>query len=184
MTNSNQTVNATDTKSAIPSFDSHAKAILKSAIATDKIQAKHSEIVNTSFQKHVDNFAILVGRDKKACNMLRESIVNSQVVIDSVAQGLMEEKTFTEYAQSAMRALHFNVDFLPTLKNNKDYKLPWSKKVSTDTAKKAGKVEVTDMPAFFATMKKAISQARLLNQALTVGLLLDICIELDPEFKE
>ena len=33
-------------------------------------------------------------------------------------------------------------------------------------------------------MKKAISQARLLNQALTVGLLIDICIELDPEFKE
>jgi hypothetical protein len=183
MTNSNQTVNATDTKSAIPSFDLHAKAILKSAIATDKIQAKHSEIVNTSFQKHVDNFAILVGRDKKACNMLRESIVNSQVVIDSVAQGLMESKTFVEYAQSAMRALHFNVDFLPTLKNNKDYKLPWSKKAS-DPVKKAGKVEVTDMPAFFATMKKAISQARLLNQALTVGLLIDICIELDPEFKE
>jgi hypothetical protein len=184
MTNSNQTVNATDTKSAIPSFDSHAKAILKSAIATDKIQAKHSEIVNTSFQKHVDNFATLVGRDKKACNMLRESIVNSQVVIDSVAKGLMEEKTFTEYAQSAMRSLHFNVDFIPSLKGNADYKLPWSKKASTNTAKKAGKVETTDMPAFFATMKKAISQARLLNQALTVGLLIDICIELDPEFKE
>jgi hypothetical protein len=183
MTNSNQTVNATDTKSAIPSFDSHAKAILKSAIATDKIQAKHSEIVNTSFQKHVDNFAILVGRDKKACNMLRESIVNSQVIIDSVAQGLMEQKTFVEYAQSAMRALHFNLGFTPTLKNNKDYKLPWSKKAS-DPVKKAGKVETTDMPAFFATMKKAISQARLLNQALTVGLLIDICIELDPEFKE
>ena len=183
MSNLNQTVNATDTKSAIPSFDSHAKAILKSAIATDKIQAKHSEIVNTSFQKHVDNFAILVGRDKKACNMLRESIVNSQVIIDSVAQGLMESKTFVEYAQSAMRALHFNLGFTPTLKNNKDYKLPWSKKTS-DPVKKAGKVETTDMPAFFATMKKAISQARLLNQALTVGLLIDICIELDPEFKE
>jgi hypothetical protein len=184
MTTSNQTVTATATTSAIPSFDNYARAILKSAIATDKIQAKHSEIVNTSFQKHVDAFAINIGRDKKACNMLRESIVNSQVVIDSVAQGLMEEKTFTEYAQSAMRALHFNLGFTPTLKNNKDYKLPWSKKVSTDTTKKAGKVETTDMPAFFATMKKAISQARLLNQALTVGLLLDICIELDPEFKE
>jgi len=83
-----------------------------------------------------------------------------------------------------MRALHFNLGFTPTLKNNKDYKLPWSKKASTSPDKKAGKVEVTDMPAFFATMKKAISQARLLNQALTVGLLLDICIELDPEFKE
>jgi len=59
MTNTEKTVNVTATTnvSSIPSFDAHARAILKSAIATDKIQAKHSEIVNTSFQKHVDNFA-------------------------------------------------------------------------------------------------------------------------------
>jgi len=114
----------------------------------------------------------------------RESIVNSQVVIDSVAKGLMEEKTFTEYAQSAMRALHFNVGFEPSLKNNKDYKLPWSKKASTAPDKKAGKVKTTDMPAFFETMRKAIEQCVALNLLMTKGLLIDACLELDENFKE
>lgn len=184
MTSSKKTVDVTDTKNTIPSFDNRAKIIIDAFKGFDKAQSKLSDTVATTMQKHVDEFAILVGRDKKACEMLRTSIVDSQIVIDADASGLMQKKTFTEYAQSAMRALHFNVSFLPTLKNNADYKLPWSKKASTDTTKKAGKIETTDMPAFFATMKKAISQARLLNQALTVGLLLDICIELDPDFKE
>jgi hypothetical protein len=95
----------------------------------------------------------------------------------------MQKKTFTEYAQSAMRALHFNVAFVPTLKNNKDYKLPWSKKAS-DPVKKAGEVKTTDLPAFLETMKKAISQGRLLGYDFTCSLLLDACLELDPEFKE
>ena len=172
------------TVSTVPSFDKRAKTIIDAFKGFDKAQSKLSDTIATTMQQHVDEFAILVGRDKKACEMLRTSIVDSQIVIDADASGLMQKKTFTEYAQSAMRALHFNVSFLPTLKNNADYKLPWSKKASTDTPKKAGKIETTDMPAFFATMKKAISQARLLNQALTVGLLLDICIELDPDFKE
>jgi len=169
---------------SIPSFDAHAKTIINAYKGFDKAQSKLSDTIATSMQRHVDAFAVSVGRDKKACEMLRASIVDSQIVIDADAQGLMAKKTFVEYAQSAMRALHFNVDFVPTLKNNADYKLPWSKKASTSPDKKAGKVETTDMPAFFATMKKAISQARLLNQALTVGLLIDICVELDPEFKE
>ena len=184
MASNKKTVNATDTKSTIPSFDKRATVIIDAFKGFDKAQTKLSDTIATTMQQHVDDFAVNVGRDKKACEMLKTSIVDSQIVIDADASGLMQKKTFTEYAQSAMRALHFNVAFVPTLKNNKDYKLPWSKKVSTDTAKKAGKVETTDMPAFFATMKKAISQARLLNQALTVGLLIDICIELDPEFKE
>ena len=184
MTSTKKTVNATDTKSIIPSFDKRATTIINAFKGFDKVQAKLSETIATTMQQHVDDFAVNVGRDKKACEMLKTSIVDSQIVIDADASGLMQKKTFTEYAQSAMRALHFNVAFVPTLKNNKDYKLPWSKKASTDSTKKAGKVETTDMPAFFTTMKKAISQARLLNQALTVGLLIDICIELDPEFKE
>jgi hypothetical protein len=184
MASNKKTVSVTDTKNTIPSFDKRATVIIDAFKGFDKAQTKLSDTIATTMQQHVDDFAVNVGRDKKACEMLKTSIVDSQIVIDADASGLMQKKTFTEYAQSAMRALHFNVAFVPTLKNNKDYKLPWSKKVSTDTTKKAGKVETTDMPAFFATMKKAISQARLLNQALTVGLLLDICIELDPEFKE
>lgn len=169
---------------SIPSFDAHAKTIINAYKGFDKAQSKLSDTIATSMQRHVDAFAVSVGRDKKACEMLRASIVDSQIVIDADAQGLMAKKTFVEYAQSAMRALHFNVDFVPTLKNNADYKLPWSKKASTSPDKKAGKVEVTTIESLFETMRKAIKQTRLLNLSLQTGLLIDVCLELDENFKE
>ena len=169
---------------SIPSFDKRAKVIIDATKKADTAFAKLSDTIQITMQQHVDDFAINVGHDKKACTLLRDSIVDSQVVIDAVAIGLMEQKTFTEYAQSAMRALHFNVEFSPALKNNKDYKLPWSKKTSTSTDKKAGKVEVTTIESLFETMRKAIKQTRLLNLSLQTGLLIDVCLELDPEFKE
>jgi len=186
MTNTEKTVNVTATTnvSSIPSFETHARVIINAYKGFDKAQAKLSDTIATSMQKHVDAFAINVGRDKKACEMLRTSIVDSQIVIDADAQGLMNKKTFVEYAQSAMRALHFNVEFTPTLKNNADYKLPWSKKTSTSTDKKAGKVEVTTIESLFETMRKAIKQTRLLNLSLQTGLLIDVCLELDENFKE
>jgi hypothetical protein len=183
MTSTKKTVNATATKSTIPSFDKRATVIIDAYKGFDKAQAKLSDTIAMTMQQHVDDFAVNVGRDKKACEMLKTSIVDSQIVIDADASGLMQKKTFTEYAQSAMRALHFNVGFIPTLKNNKDYKLPWSKKAS-DPVKKAGEVKTTDLPAFLETMKKAISQGRLLGYDFTCSLLLDACLELDPEFKE
>jgi len=169
---------------SIPSFDKRAKVIIDATKKADNAFAKLSDTIQITMQQHVDDFAINVGRDKKACTLLRDSIVDSQVVIDAVAIGSMEQKTFTEYAQSAMRALHFNVEFSPALKNNKDYKLPWSKKASTSPDKKAGKVKTTDMPAFFETMRKAIDQCVTLNLLMTKGLLIDICLELDENFKE
>jgi len=169
---------------SIPSFDKRAKVIIDATKKADTAFAKLSDTIQITMQQHVDDFAINVGRDKKACTLLRDSIVDSQVVIDAVAIGSMEKKTFTEYAQAAMRALHFNVGFEPSLKNNKDYKLPWSKKASTSPAKKAGKVKTTDMPAFFETMRKAIEQCVALNLLMTKGLLIDVCLELDENFKE
>ena len=172
------------TVSTVPSFDKRAKTIIDAFKGFDKAQSKLSDTIAMTMQQHIDEFAIRVGRDKKACEMLRTSIVDSQIVIDADASGLMEKKTFTEYAQSAMRALHFNVSFVPTLKNNADYKLPWSKKASTEPAKKAGEVIVTNLPALLQTLKKAIVQARELGQGLAVGQLIDICLELDDKFKE
>jgi len=169
---------------SIPSFDKRAKVIIDATKKADNAFAKLSDTIQITMQQHVDDFAINVGRDKKACTLLRDSIVDSQVVIDAVATGSMEKKTFTEYAQAAMRALHFNVGFEPSLKNNKDYKLPWSKKASTSTDKKAGKVEVTTIESLFETMRKAIKQTRLLNLSLQTGLLIDVCLELDENFKE
>ena len=49
---------------------------------------------------------------------------------------------------------------------------------------KAGKVEVTDMPALIATLQKALHQCTLLNQTLLKGALLDAIVEFIPDFTD
>ena len=50
----------------LPSFDSHAKSILKGWKTFDKAQDKLSAVVCTTMQKFVDTWSIQVGKDEKA----------------------------------------------------------------------------------------------------------------------
>ena len=180
-------VKAISLVSLVPSFDATAHDIAGAFEIFDGAQANLTAHVTATMQKFIDAAALkLPNRDQKSCDALGKAIRDSQAVTDICdGMGAMDRKTFTEYAQSAMRAFHFNVPFAPSLKNDKDYILPWSGAAGkTTNAKRAGKVESTTDEAFFETMRKAIHQARLLQHELTVGLLIDACLEIDPEFTE
>jgi hypothetical protein len=166
------------------SFDKFATEIVKGFKSFDQAQAKLSEVVETSMQQFVDHVATTMGRDQKACEAMRKAINDSQVVIDTVAQGIMEKKTFTEYAQSAMRALHFNVEFAPSLKNDETKKLPWSKKGSSNTSAKSGKVTNTSREELDKTLSKALAQARILGLTEFAANVLDLAIDSLDGFKE
>ena len=167
----------------LPSFDSHAKSILKGWKTFDKAQDKLSAVVCTTMQKFVDTWAVQVGKDEKACKALGKAIRESQVVIDAVATGQMEKRTFTEYAQSAMRALHYGVEFSPALKNDAEKILPFSKKATPATAK-AGKVSSTTREELDKTISKAIAQARILGLSEFSASMVDLAIESLDGFKE
>jgi hypothetical protein len=180
-------VKAVSLVSLVPSFDQSAHDIAGAYEAFDGATATLTERVTTTMQRFIDSASLtLPDREQKACEALGKAIRDSQAVTDICdGMGAMERKTFTEYAQSAMRAFHFNVPFAPALKNDKEFILPWSGAAGkTTNAKRAGKVESTTDEAFFETMRKAIHQARLLQHELTVGLLIDACLEIDPEFTE
>ena len=180
-------VKAVPLVSMVPSFDASAHDIANAHEAFDAASATLTEVVTITMQRFIDAASLaLPDRDQKSCDALGKAIRDSQAVTD-ICDGLgaMERKTFTEYAQSAMRAFHYNVPFAPALKNDKEYILPWSgAHGKAANAKRAGKVESTTDEAFFDTMRKAIHQARLLQHELTVGLLIDACLEIDPEFTE
>lgn len=179
-------VKAVSLVSLVPSFDQSAHDIANAHEAFDAASATLTEVVTITMQRFIDAASLaLPDRDQKSCDALGKAIRDSQAVTD-ICDGLgaMERKTFTEYAQSAMRAFHFNVPFAPALKNDKEFILPWSNAKKTANPKRAGKVESTTDEAFFDTMRKAIHQARLLQHELTVGLLIDACLEIDPEFTE
>ena len=166
------------------SFDKFAVDIVKGYKSFDKAQTKLSATVESTMQKFVDYVSITLGRDEKACKALQKSIADSQVVIDTVAAGIMEKKTFTEYAQSAARALHYNVPFAASLKNDDTKKLPWSKKAASTATPKAGKVVKTDRAELDKTISKALAQCRALGLTDLAADMLDLCIERLDGFKE
>jgi hypothetical protein len=166
------------------SFDKFAADIVKGFKAFDKAQGKLSTTVDTSMQRFVDHVAVTLGRDEKACKALQKAVADSQIVIDTVAAGIMEKKTFTEYAQSAARALHFNVPFAASLKNDDTKKLPWSKKGAATSSAKAGKVTSTSREELDKTLSKALAQARVLGLTEFAANVLDLALESLDGFKE
>lgn len=168
------------------SFDTFAKSIVSEYKKFDKAQTKLSTTVESTMQKFVDYVSVTLGRDEKACKALQSAIRDSQIVIDNVALGIFEKKTFTEYAQSAARALHFNVPFAASLKGDDTKILPWSKATAAKkgATAKAGKVIKTDRAELDKTISKALAQCRALGLTDLAADMLDLCIDRLDGFKE
>jgi len=180
----------------LPSFDATAEGIINAQRLADNAEQSRADTVRELMQKFVDVWFLATGkRDEATCKALYKAIVQSQVVIDACdGEGTMQIGTFKNYAGGAQRALHFNIEWTPTLFQNKERKLPWSKKPATEKAegtkgsatdvRKAGKVQTTTDAELIETLRKAVQQARLLNRHMTVGLLIDAAQEIDASFKE
>ena len=180
----------------LPSFDATAEGIIDAQRIADNAEQTRADVVRELMQKFVDAWFIATGnRDQATCKALYSAIVNSQVVIDACeGEGSMQIGTFRNYAGGAQRALHFNIDWTPTLFQDKTRLLPWSKARASEKAegtkgsrtdvRKAGKVTTTTDAELLDTLRKAIQQARLLNRSSTVGNIIDEALTIDPEFKE
>lgn len=167
------------------SFDSSARNIGKAYAGFDKAHGKLTATVAREMQAFIDQWFISNGKGEASVKAMGKAIRESQVVVDLVATGAMEKKTFTEYAQGAMRALHYGVPFAADLKNNPDMALPWGKagKAGTDTAK-SGKVMSTSRADLDKTISKALAQARALGLAEFAADMLDLALDSLDGFKE
>lgn len=165
------------------SFDKSAKSIVSAQKVYAKASAKFAGALQVSMQQFCDAWFLENGKSIESCQSLGKSIRDSKAVADIVASGAMVKKTWTEYAQSAMRAVFHGVAWEAGLKNDPSYALPGGK-VSTSTAEKAGKVSTTTISEAHKTLQKAIAQYRLLNQSMLVAAMLDSIQEFYPDFKE
>jgi hypothetical protein len=162
----------------IVSFDSRAQAIAKGFKSFDTAYGKLTSIVNREMQGFIDAWFVANGKDEPSVKAMGKAIRESQTVLDLVATGAMEKKTFTEYAQSAMRALHFGVPFSADLKNNPDKGLPWGKAgKGGDTTGKSGKVTSTTREDADKTLSKAIAQYRAIGCAVFAAELVDLAMD-------
>lgn len=165
-------------------FDAFGKSILKHQKKADDIAVKSRDMISLELTKFIDLNYQANGRTEAACKALQKSIMDSEVVANSVALGTMERKSWTEYANGAARALYWNVQWTPTLKNDPEMVLPWSKKAKADSTTKAGSVQSTNREALIATLSKALQQARIIGMLEFSADLLDMCIDRIDNFKE
>lgn len=189
MKNANvKTVTNKAVASTIPEFDSGALALIKAHELFDKASAKLTDTVDCVMNGYIDQcHKAGVGKTEAEVTRLGKTIRDSQAVLDIVALGAMEKKTFTEYAQSAMRAFYWGIPFEQGLKNKAEYILPWSKatpKDETTDNKKAGPSTETTLAAAHQTMAKALSQYRTMLQRDFVAELLDVIQARFPDFDE
>jgi hypothetical protein len=171
------------TKLTSISFDSNAAAIGRAYSGFDKAFGKLTGVVNREMQSFVDQWFISNGKGEASVKAMGAAIRDSQVVIDIVATGAMEKKTFTEYANSAMRALYYGVPFSADLKNDPEYILPWGKKSKGSTGK-SGSVTSTSRTDLDKTLSKALAQARALGLTEFAADVLDLCLDSLDGFKE
>ena len=110
------------------SFESHASTIVKARIVADKAESKFGDVVNASINAFIDSIrAAGIKPAESSCKALSVELSGCQVVVDAIASGLFEAKTFSEYARGAERAFFHGVPWSASLKNNPDMGLPWSK---------------------------------------------------------
>jgi len=124
--------------STIPSFESHASAIVTALSALDKAAGKSRDAIALAMQAFIDAaYAAGCDKDEETVKALGVEVRTCQTFIDAVASGMIEAKTCTEYAQGAMRAYFHGMPWTPSLKNDPDASLPWSKKPAKKGARPA-----------------------------------------------
>lgn len=169
-----------------PSFNNAATAIIKALSAADNAAAKYSVALATTMQQYLDGCAVLgMVRDNAAVKAIGNEIRTCQAMLDAVATGMLEKKTVTEYAQSAMRAYFHNVAFSQGLKNDPDYQIPSANgDVKVKASSKAGSTKKTNRAELDKTIVKMLEQARLLGLNEFAADMLDVCLDSLDGFKE
>ena len=152
------------------------------------LQAKNVKEKNKVISLLVD--AHIVANDKptkeeymKGNSATNEARKEIKTLFEGLATaGYIEKSTVKSYQNSFWIAFEQGVPFNRNLANKKsaDKKAEATK---TETAK-AGKVETTTIAEMHKTLSKALAQARILNQTIFAGELVDFIIATYPDFKE
>jgi len=154
----------------------------------EDLRLKNVATQNKAIQKLVDAHILacdvpkaLYMKGNAATNEARKEVKTLMETLAS--KGYIENATAKVYQTCFWIAFETGAPFSRDLHNEK------AKAKSEATAKaestaKAGKVEVTTIPEMHKTLSKALAQARILNQVIVAGALLDCIVETYPDFKE
>lgn len=154
----------------------------------EKLEADSTTNQNKAIQALVDAHVLACATTKaeylKGNSKTNEARGEVKALFDSlVSKEYISKNSAQQYAQCFWIAFETNVPFSRDLANKKAEAKAEANTKAEATAK-AGKVEVTDMPALVATLQKALHQCSLLNQTMLKGALVDAIVEFIPDFTE
>ena len=161
-------------------FNAHAKAIIKALDAADQGFIKAHEVTAKQMAQFIDACYVSgLQRTPAAAKLVGAAV--REGFADFVDMGAIQKSTVANYATGAQRAFFHGVPW--TAGTHKDPALAVPNP-NTGKTRTAGTVKTTDSNALIKTLAKALDQARTLkNDALAAGIV-DLIIEIDPEFKE
>jgi|694.fasta_scaffold00799_13 hypothetical protein len=171
-------INQSLVSAVIKSFEGEAKAIAKARQSQDKaIQATLDAMVIAC-----DKPKALFMKGNAKTNEARGQI---KAMFDAICEkGFISKSSAASYQSAFWIAFETGVEFKRDL-NNKAKPEGESTGTGEGTAKPtSGKVETTDIPALHKTLSKALAQARLLNQSIFAADLVDLIVDVWPDFKE
>ena len=110
------------------SFEKHAAQIIKARAAADKAESKFSDALHAAVNAFIDAArAASIKADEASCAALGAEIKGCQAVVDSIAAGMFESKTWGDYARGAERAFFHGIPWTPSTFKKPELALPWSK---------------------------------------------------------
>lgn len=158
----------------------NAKPVILALERGDQATIKASQQVAIIFNQFID--AQRVGglpKDAKGAKIIGTMV--REGFADFVATGAILKSTASNYATGAARAFFHNVEWTPRTFQQPELAVP---SASTGKTKVSGSVKTTDLKALIKTLAKALEQSRVMKYDASASGIVDLIIELDPDFKE
>jgi hypothetical protein len=176
---------------SVPSFTIGAASVVAAKAKLGKSELTFESACESAFAKFIDACVIRgVQKTEESCKAIRAEIVSA--FKDSVKTKDEPNRPFTKatidnYSQGAQRAFFHDAKWTARAFQAVDKggipALPWSTKAKIGAPTKAGSISKTTVLSLMETLVKALEQAKLLNMDAIHGAILDVCVEIDPDFK-
>jgi hypothetical protein len=166
-------------KVSIPSFATHAAAIMGATAKADQAWVKSSAVTAQHMMQFIDA-ASVAGVDRTVDNAKAIGAAVRAGFEKFVLMGAIQKSTVSNYATGASRAFFHNVAWEPRTFQDPALALPGGKA----KAAKAGTVTTTNNDALVKTLVKALEQCRTIGNDSTAAGIVDLICEIKPDFTE
>jgi hypothetical protein len=159
----------------------NAKPVILALEKGDQATIKASQQVAIIFNQFIDaqrTFGDLP-KDAKGAKVIGTMV--REGFADFVATGAILKSTASNYATGAARAFYHGVEWTPRTFMQPELAVP---NAATGKTKVSGSVKTTDLKALIKTLVKALEQCRTIGNDATAAGIVDLIIEIDPDFKE